>query len=553
MKHKWAVAVALGLFLVLNACVATKGKSNNPNLRKDNFNLLLGACQTAEDSVAIQELDAFFKILDPEFKGSLRKISDLEIFIQQIEKYKKRKDQETRPDTPYQNEWWEEMMARINWGRTNLGSDIYSSRPDIRWLPVIKLGLGFNQIIYERPCWKPREVMSLLRKREGLTTDEAGNIKLIQGTILPTTYNRIGSPWPIMSCDVYVLSWGGTTPDVACEAGMYTSYPDRIIPWEGDVIPKLTGSTFAGLSKLVVGELQQKPEKFTLFPELEKVIKAVVLGSVMPPSVNESGEFQVWLSVATWISQFSDSALTQDSIKVDVVVYDASAELVGEAEETILGLKQLLDSSVANGKVRNKLPVCVYFGIRLERGTYDVTISLSGDGERNLGVYDLNLEVPPRSTSNLSLPDSSNWGTSDVLFGIKGTALLSGQGIKLGNGEYFPNTPSSVFSRDDSLPICMEVIVPPLTNYHIEVVPVPLLKDQLFWQTSQTSSNSEEALFSESYQSTTGREVFKANLDLSTLKKGRYGLVIHVSDPKRDHWKTAENPRGISWRIFEIN
>lgn len=469
------------------------------------------------DQMTDSELRETIKIITPKLYRDIRKFTNTE-FRAAVELYKAQRDFAERPDTPVKNEWWDEMISRWQWGNANLKTRIDAFPRDIRWEFVLLLGTDVEM--------QPREI--------------AGE-----------------SGFPV---HLWVCRWKKRGELFAFEADKGGVIPVKIHPWSEDEElvfdnplhndPALGVNTAITSTKKADEILGEEP-KFAAFKEVDKPLNSIPSISCQLPTDEASSEFEIWVTTWTDLSQFSDSALSNDSLTVRVAVYRPNAEFVGEVAETlsILGPSFKWLARESKGE-RRKRVIPTYTGIRLQSGKYEAVVSVSGDRGRNLAVYPIPLDVPPRSASWIET-DPAIRGTSDIIFPINGLEPV-GYGIILGE-EAYSNNPSPIFGRQDSLPVVMQAQVPPSSTYQVVVAFVRIPGEDLFQPiSSRTHASEEQVVFKKLFHAgETGREIFKANLDLSVLTgPGRYAVVIRAMDPMLA--PTSDQPYGISYRLFNI-
>lgn len=464
-------------------------------------------------SMTDRELHETIKIIAPQFFRGIEDHPDSS-FISAVETYKADQDFVTRPDTPDKNEWWEEIIARFEWCKENLKTQIDEFPRDIRWEYILLLGTDYEE-----------RIITI-----GGQTD--------------------------FETKIWVLDWPKVGRKLAFEADKGGVVPVRLHPWgEGDDLVandpikgkshsatkgEKAAARAAGLPDAMAEAVKVvgAEPKFAPFPGLQKPIKTNFIFSTLLPDESYN-DYPVWLSTFTRADQLTDSTVASDSLLVVVSIYDSNQKFVGQAYEVATGLRSLDTLS------KSEYAIPIYVGIRLPEGHYTSVISLIGDSKRNMGLYINPIDIPPSTASWIKM-DSSIFGTSDILFPIAG--LMRGSGVEV-DGQQVPNVAYPVLSRRDKLPIAIQMQVPKGTSCRI-VATFYRITEQMFWRISTRQQEHEHVVFQKMFRSTTGREFFKANLDLLSLKEpGEYAVTIRVVDLKDAE---GEHPYGISWRKFRV-
>lgn len=484
--------------------------------------------QTTPDLIEMSdsELKALFKLVNEDFYDQIRDTTNSKILRAMIEKYRAQKDFETRSDTPYRNEWWENILSRYVWGVSHLKTPIDAILQDVRWRFILTLGIDF--------------------------------------AVDPSLASSVGDGSEF-GTSTYVFEWtNGTKLAFDTQTGGAVPTKVRVLVGGDDIV--LTdpfdqkrvedqrnrvdpSAAIEGTRRL--NEIFGEEPRFEPFLGVEEVLESNLSTSCLFSKAQEGEEnpiFELWVSAWTPAVAFSDSDLVYDSLVSRLVVYDSEKNLVGDIEETQWGLRALLPQTKDQRKAH---PFPSYQGGRLEPGTYSVRFSLSAGKGRNFGMYKISFQVPPRSASWVET-STGIWGTSDILFPTQ-TVAPGNPGIIV-DGELYNNTPIPVFSEKDSLPVLMQIQTPAVSDYLVVVTLIQIDKDEEIFRriAEKTDVGKEHVVYSGIFRADeNGRGLFEAKLDLSVLEPGSAAVIIQAMDPYLSP-DSEKQPRVISYRKFHV-
>lgn len=401
MKKVTLVGALLFSCLVLLGCASQGGGSSKSHTKRNSIKTL--EKEAGADSLAFREVYALFCSIDAKFGKKLSKAENITEFIRLAEEYKAAKDLETRPDTQSINEWWNEMVRRLEYGRINYKTPIYASWGDIRWETLIKLGIPSWEGKKERSAW-------------------AGNTD------------------DLMPSQIWVMEWDSLGVEFACESGPVGSYPMKFIGWstfgdEPKVVDPLKSEEggrgnnpnpeFAQYFKELI-RIKNEPPEFTAFPGLKKVIKSQV--EFFSLLGEEDSIWDVYCASITPGEQFSMEAIQQGSFNSELLAYQGH-NLVGSSAKressSLSSLSSLTEDVIKERGFRTYLSTP-----NLGPGSYDVIFSIKAT-ESNLGVSRKTIELPP--------PKSQAIGKVSNLIVCFPRGVMGGEGIERHGIKFWPN------------------------------------------------------------------------------------------------------------------
>ena len=406
----------IGLGLSLYSLFAT------PGLQADDSNYIKYARHISSEE---QKKDAyktyrFFEFVDPD--GVFRKLQNLDptddsLEIKYItEEFYKRKDLETRPDTPDINEYRIEMGKRIEHCDMKYRNPALGRVWDIRAKHVLNLGIPIHEWPeYDNACW-------------------------VGGQFKGPNASK---------CDQYFMEWpGGLWLGFEGKAG-YGFPADREIPHK-----ELQKGGFSdGTMKASV---QQKK---AYVPE---------------PLVNTAGDIEgeiegVGLSVSSFRNQgdkaykttYINTGITGDEIKdkgdstkfkLEIFVYNVKDSV--QKDSLIVKKYSLIGQDSANFKVSNKsldkgswIPIYPFYRNLPENSMISVKVSKEKNDKKKAAILRTDYKLPSGSLSDILLSQHSI---------EPGIVNILNPGIQR-NGHVIKENPSSTFSLGDTLYAYFEI------------------------------------------------------------------------------------------------
>lgn len=556
-KRNFAM-VMITITIILPGCAATEPKSKNTV--KNNLAQLEKA--TGSDSLVFREVFALFSIIDSKFARKLATLPNLNEFISSVEEYKAAKDLATRPDTPDRNEWWEEILKRLDYGHAHYATSIFDRWRDVRWEALIPLGIPSHESVGEGQPKNKEDLKVAAKKRA-----------------------RGGPPNEINKnpVDVYRLTWDSLGIEIICESGPVGGYPLEFIPGRriegkfedplGDKIGRTSGDPDIRIQTLQeaseratfqsrIADIKNNPPRVEPFPELEKAIKSYVdFFSLL--GLRDS-TYDIYAATLTPGDQFSEQTVADGFFGARLSVYNQKGELVGYDTASVGGLLRL--ASLTKNEVKENAFRAYRAAVELPKGEYKSVVSVNGANEKNIGVYWETVRVPSPQTSGKER-------VSDIVLCFPSDAM-SGQAIQR-NGLLFWVNPISVCYEGDKIypyvefqiladSFKVEWLLVPVGKGHmkskVETGPIVEVKDTsgVIWGKTglpdeiQKSGQGKDdgksiTLYSDFAMRPQGKTgFFYKPLVVPVSASGKYYLLARFSSPQKGQFF------GLAWKEIEI-
>lgn len=407
MKPPNPLIALLGPAILSLSCAAIKfevpGYKPEEKIFLSSLNTLPKTSEGEAKRDSLLKVYRFFEIVDKSLFQKLR-ILDVQADSAQIdslvESFKSQKDLETRPDTPERNEWWEELWEkRANYCDENYRSPYFDQYWDLRAKPVLLYGIPDQEFVREETCW----------------TD---------------------IPSPIAeNCEVFYLHWINKGIFLALQDNNYDNHPDRFIPHlEYDLVKGTPDARTESLLRQKSNEAKYltvaKPS-FRPFEGVEKILKAT-FNLTSFPEVDKS--YTVWLSAGIPLDQFQPDSTGLVTFRAEEIVY------YREGSPTVVYMDSGLTVYIS--------PEFSWFPIyrcyRLPSGNYSLTFTLKGASPSQLGMYQIEFQLPPTEVSK---------GTSDILLSLTAPRNQDSTIDRIVRKENIAlmGDPSLVYSRGDTI------------------------------------------------------------------------------------------------------
>jgi hypothetical protein len=318
----------------------------------------------AEGRAARDSLRKILAIVEVVDTATLRKLDTLDAFLfpeeatKALEELKSRKDFETRPDTPDTNEWWGEMLKRIEHcdQRYHPGCDRYHFW-DMRARAVLINGVPAEEVDDEDSiCFHRIEIKS------------------------PCAVSPAAGPCP--TCYVHYLRWNDET-----KLGFEGETADGIPEWTRPHPEHI----YRDQERQEAKNYWRRDEKFVPYPEVKKEVEA----SLALTSFQEAdGSFTVWLSAGVPPRQFNTDSSGLAGFSTQQIIYAAKKPprvVARDSGSVTLRLADFPENSLFS----------LASSHRLEPGGYDLTFSIR-ERERpdHLGVFRATFTLPSLLTTS---------------------------------------------------------------------------------------------------------------------------------------------------------
>ncbi len=371
-----------------------------------------------------------FEILDKD--GAFKKIKELDpvkdsLKIKSIiDEFWKRKDLETRPDTPNKNEYKQSIMDRVTHCDKRYSTQVFGMVWDNRAEPVIKHGIpDIEGLEEEVPCWVGK------------------------GT-----------------CDQYYMEWVGKGIKLGFEGRSGYGFPgERNIPHKDlqkDGFEFATAKSSDIVNKYVNAVKKPEVDVFGDSIKAMKVSALSVLSFYNPLNKN----YTTYINSGISGEKIRDNNDTT-KFNLEILVYDEKGDFIVQNNNNLKILSKYLDKE-------SWIPFYLPVSNLSKKSTISVSVSKEeNNGKRKADILVMNYQLPSGSLSDIAL---SNYKIE------QGSQITEKNGIKR-NGYLIKENPSSTFPLEDTIYTYLEVsdIVPDSSKkypYEISYYLVPLPKDK---------------------------------------------------------------------------
>lgn len=355
--------------LLLWSCSSLQVEGLGYSSKNENFlNSLKSFPQTTTGEAERDSLLKLFRFVEIVDKPLFQKLDTMNAFTDRVEidsliqALKKRKDLETRPDTPDRNEWWEEMWGKRagycdTYYRLSFGYNFW----DLRSQPVLLNGIPDKETFVEQECWK----------------------------------DNPSSAAPEINCGVWYLHWDDKNFTLVLQDDDGDGHPDRFIPCRFiqevaesyecagvEEIDRPKSDQLMKMSKEIAKYVTTGKVDYRPFEGIEKILKAGIHISSFP----DPGYNSIWLSAGVPLGQLKPDSSDIVCFHVSTVIYDQSGSSSAIVNDS--GIVICVSS-------KNVKWFPVYASYNLTNGKYKQVFTVRNmDGSR-VGVYTAEFQLPP--------------------------------------------------------------------------------------------------------------------------------------------------------------